>query len=160
MVDQVDLARRNAGRVLVLINEILELARVEAGRTTLHARRTDLGAFVAGVARTFVPFAERKVIALEIIPPAAPVTVYADPSHLEKVVSNLLSNAFKFTPKNGAVRLSVSADDTAALITVRDSGTGIPAAERARVFDRFHRCKATAGQPSRHRNWPGPGQGV
>jgi signal transduction histidine kinase/ligand-binding sensor domain-containing protein/DNA-binding response OmpR family regulator len=154
MADQVNLARRNAGRVLDLINEILELARVEAGRTTLHARRLDLGAFVAGVARTFVAFAERKTIAFEIVPPALPVTLYADPGHLERVVSNLLSNAFKFTPQHGAVRLTVSADNTTARIAVRDSGPGIPAAERARVFDRFHRVESTAA------NQPGTGIGL
>jgi signal transduction histidine kinase/ligand-binding sensor domain-containing protein/DNA-binding response OmpR family regulator len=154
MVEQVDLARRNAGRVLLLINEILELARVEAGETTLHARRLDLGAFVAGVARTFELFAERKGIAFEIVPPPAPVTAYADPGHLEKVVSNLLSNAFKFTPRQGAVRLAVSADNAVARISVRDSGPGIPAAERARVFDRFHRVESTAA------NQPGTGIGL
>lgn len=154
MADQVDLARRNAGRVLDLINEILELARVEAGRTTLRARRMDLGAFVAGVARTFVPLAERKTIAFDVVLPGTPVTVYADPGHFEKVLSNLLSNAFKFTPQHGAVRVAVSVDDTTARIAVRDSGPGIPDAERARVFDRFHRVESTAG------NQPGTGIGL
>ena len=154
MTDQVELARRNAGRVLDLINEILELARVEAGHTTLRARRVDLGAFVAGIARTFGSFAERKAIAFEIQPPVEPVTIYADPNHLERVLSNLLSNAFKFTPKGGAVRIAVSADATAARIAVGDSGPGIPAAERARVFDRFHRVESTAG------NQPGTGIGL
>src|SRR6185436_3726917 len=73
MTDQIDLARRNAGRVLELINEILELARVEAGRTALRARRLDLGSFVAGVARTFVPLAERKEIRFEVMPGVEPV---------------------------------------------------------------------------------------
>ena len=154
MADQVDLARRNAGRVLALINEILELARVEAGHTTLRARPVELGAFAASVARTFMPFAERKAIAFEVVPPAAPITLNADPGHLEKVLSNLLSNAFKFTPQGGAVRLTVSADDATARIAVRDSGPGVPAAERARVFDRFHRVEATA------RNQPGTGIGL
>src|SRR5688572_17799648 len=75
-VEQVDLARRNAGRVLDLINEILELARVEAGGETLHARRLDLGPFVASVARAFVPLAERKAIAYDIPTPAEPIIVF------------------------------------------------------------------------------------
>ncbi|HEX9892830.1 MAG TPA: two-component regulator propeller domain-containing protein, partial [Gemmatimonadales bacterium] len=154
MADQVELARRNAGRVLELINEILELARAEAGRTAVRARRLDLGGFVAGVARSFVPLAERKAIGFEVVPPTEPITLYADPGHLEKVVSNLLSNAFKFTPRNGAVRLTVTADAATARIGVRDSGPGIPADERTRVFDRFHRVEATAG------NQPGTGIGL
>jgi signal transduction histidine kinase/ligand-binding sensor domain-containing protein/CheY-like chemotaxis protein len=154
MADQVELARRNAGRVLDLINEILELARVEAGHTAVKARPIDLGEFTAGIARTFVPFAERKAIAFEVTPPPAPVSVYADPGHLDRILSNLLSNAFKFTPQHGSVRLSVSADGGAARIAVRDSGPGIPAAERTRVFDRFHRVESTAS------NQPGTGIGL
>jgi signal transduction histidine kinase/ligand-binding sensor domain-containing protein/DNA-binding response OmpR family regulator len=154
MADQVDLARRNAGRVLELINEILELARLEAGRTALRARRLDLGAFVAGVARTFVPLAERKGIAFEVVPVTEHIELYADPNHLEKVLSNLLSNAFKFTPAKGTVRLTVSADGASARIAVRDSGPGIPAAELTRIFDRFHRVESTAGTQ------PGTGIGL
>ena len=154
MADQVELARRNAGRVLDLINEILELARVEAGHTAVRARPIDLGEFAAGVARTFVPFAERKAIAFEVVPPPAPLSVWADPGHLDRILSNLLSNAFKFTPQHGSVRLSVSADTETARIAVRDSGPGIPAAERTRVFDRFHRVESTAG------NQPGTGIGL
>jgi DNA-binding response OmpR family regulator/anti-sigma regulatory factor (Ser/Thr protein kinase) len=140
--------------VLDLINEILELARVEAGHTAVRARPIDLGEFTAGVARTFVPFAERKAIAFEVTPPPAPVSVYADPGHLDRILSNLLSNAFKFTPQHGSVRLRVSAHNGAARIAVRDSGPGIPAAERSRVFDRFHRVESTAG------NQPGTGIGL
>jgi signal transduction histidine kinase len=122
--EQVDLARRNAGRVLDLINEILELARAESGRVTLLARRIDLGVFVSGIARTFLPLAERKAIAFDVQSPTEHVEIYADPDHLDRALSNLLSNAFKFTPDGGAVRVTVIADDVSARITVRDSGPG------------------------------------
>lgn len=145
--EQVDLARRNAGRVLDLINEILELARAESGRETLHARRLDLGAFVGSVARTFVPLAERKAIAYDIQGLAEQVTVYADRDHLDRALSNLLSNAFKFTPNGGAVRVTVTDDDHSARITVRDSGPGIPASDLNLVFDRFHRGRTAGTQP-------------
>jgi signal transduction histidine kinase/ligand-binding sensor domain-containing protein/DNA-binding response OmpR family regulator len=147
IAEQVDLARRNAGRVLDLINEILALARAESGRETLHARRIDLGPFVTSVARTFLPLAERKAIAYETQGPAEQVIVYADPGHLDRALSNLLSNAFKFTPDGGAVRVTVSADDATARVVVRDSGPGIPAAELNRIFDRFHRAKTAGTQP-------------
>jgi DNA-binding response OmpR family regulator/anti-sigma regulatory factor (Ser/Thr protein kinase) len=146
-IEQVDLARRNAGRVLDLINEILALARAESGRETVHARRVDLGAFVASVARTFVPLAERKAIAYDIQSPPDEVMVYADPDHLDRALSNLLSNAFKFTPDGGAVRVTAGGDDRAARITVRDSGPGIPAADLALIFDRFHRARTAGTQP-------------
>jgi CheY-like chemotaxis protein len=145
--EQVDLARRNAGRVLDLINEILELARAESGRVTLLARRIDLGVFVSGIARTFLPLAERKAIAFDVQCPTEHVEIYADPDHLDRALSNLLSNAFKFTPDGGAVRVTVVADDVSARITVRDSGPGIPAAELNLVFDRFHRARTAGTQP-------------
>jgi signal transduction histidine kinase/ligand-binding sensor domain-containing protein/CheY-like chemotaxis protein/AraC-like DNA-binding protein len=154
VAEQVALARRNAGRVLALIDELLELARAEAGRTTLRARALDLGDFTDAVARGFRPLAERKAIAYDVQRPPRAVTVWADPEHLERALSNLLSNAFKFTPDGGAVRVAVAADDASARITVRDSGPGIAADEVARIFDRFHRAGATAA------SYPGTGIGL
>jgi signal transduction histidine kinase/ligand-binding sensor domain-containing protein/DNA-binding response OmpR family regulator len=145
--EQVDLARRNAGRVLDLINEILELARAESGRVTLQARRLDLVTFVGSIARTFLPLAERKAIAFDIQCPAEHIDIYGDPDHLDRALSNLLSNAFKFTPDGGAVRVTVTADDASARIVVRDSGPGIPAADLNLVFDRFHRARTAGTQP-------------
>lgn len=147
VAEQVDLARRNAGRVLDLINEILALARAESGRETLRARRVDLGPFVHSVARTFLPLAERKAVAYEIQDPAEQVIVYADPDHLDRALSNLFSNAFKFTPDGGAVRVTITADEGAACIVVRDSGQGIPTADLNLIFDRFHRARTAGTQP-------------
>jgi signal transduction histidine kinase/ligand-binding sensor domain-containing protein/DNA-binding response OmpR family regulator len=146
-IEQVDLARRNAGRVLGLINEILELARAESGRETVHARRLDLGAFVSTVGRTFLSLAERKKIAYDIQVPPEQTVVFGDPEHLDRALSNLLSNAFKFTPDGGTVRVTVTADDGAARIAVRDSGPGIPAGDLPRIFDRFHRARTAGTQP-------------
>ena len=138
MAAQVDLARRNAGRVLDLINQILDVARLESGRTPLRARPLDLGAFVEAVAQPFRAPAERKAMTFDVTLPAAPVEVFADPPQLEKAVANLLSNALKFTPEGGAVRVTVAAEDGAARVDVRDSGPGIPAADLPYVFDRFY----------------------
>src|SRR4029453_17280509 len=117
------------------------------GREELHARRVDLGAFVTSVAPTFVPMAERKAIAYDVQGVADEGIVYADPNHLERALSNLLSNAFKFTPDGGAVRVTLSGDDSAARITIRDSGAGIPAADLDLIFDRFHRARTAGTQP-------------
>jgi signal transduction histidine kinase/ligand-binding sensor domain-containing protein/CheY-like chemotaxis protein/AraC-like DNA-binding protein len=155
VTEQVELARRNAGRVLELIDQLLEVARLEAGRTRLRAVRLDLGAVVRGVTRSFVPLAERKTLGLEVHTPAEPVEVYADPEHLEKILSNLLSNALKFTPAGGHVRVGVEAEAEHARVAVRDSGPGIPAADLPLVFDRFHRADSLAT-----RNRPGTGIGL
>lgn len=147
VAEQIELARRNAGRVLDLINEILELARAESGRATLHVRRIDLGPFVTSVARTFRPLAERKAIAFDVHSPDPPLIIHADPEHLDRVLSNLFSNAFKFTPDGGAVRVTISEGEDATRIAIRDSGAGIPAADLGRVFDRFHRARTAGTQP-------------
>jgi signal transduction histidine kinase/DNA-binding response OmpR family regulator/ligand-binding sensor domain-containing protein len=147
MAAQVDLARRSAGRVLDLINQILDVARLESGKTPLHARPLDLGAFVEAVAQPFREMAARQTITLEVALPAAPVEVYADPVQLEKAVANLLSNALKFTPEGGTVRVTVTSEDGAARVAVRDSGPGIPSADLPHVFDRFYRVnEATQAQ--------------
>jgi signal transduction histidine kinase/ligand-binding sensor domain-containing protein/DNA-binding response OmpR family regulator len=151
---QVELARRNAARVLDLINQILDLARAEAGRMPLRARRLDVAALAAAVVQSFRPYAERKALTLDTDLPARPVLAWADPEQLGKVLSNLLSNALKFTPEGGTVRVTVAADAAAVRIAVRDGGPGIPADERARIFDRFHRVESTAGTQ------PGTGIGL
>jgi signal transduction histidine kinase/CheY-like chemotaxis protein len=149
VTEQVELARRSAGRVLNLIEQILELTRLEAGRTRLRARRLDVVAFAREIALSFAQFAERKSIAFDVQLPAHPIEIYADPAQLEKVLSNLLSNAFKFTPAGRAVRLTVELADGVVHILIRDSGPGIPAAELPHIFERFHRVEndATDRQP-------------
>ena len=141
------LARRSAGRVLGLINQILDVSRLEAGSTPLRARRLDLGAFVEAQIEAFRPLATHSRIDVETAGPEAPVDVWADPEHLGTVLGNLLSNAFKFTPAGGAVSIAVEADDHAARVTVRDTGPGIAAADLPHVFDRFYQAEGGAGRP-------------
>ncbi|MEO1570442.1 MAG: two-component regulator propeller domain-containing protein [Bacteroidota bacterium] len=140
MDTQLSLARTNAGRVLTLINEILDVSRLEAGQVPLHAQAVNLGAFVSGLAAMIAPLAERRRLTLAVEVPAEPLVVYADPALLEKVAMNLLSNALKFTPEEGHVWVEVTADDTAAAVAVRDDGLGIAPEALARVFDRFYRA--------------------
>ncbi|CAN5761782.1 two-component regulator propeller domain-containing protein [soil metagenome] len=155
MAEQVDLARRNAGRVLELIDQLLEVARLEVGSTPLRARRVELGTFVARLGEAFQPLAERRSVALALEVPEEPLTVFADPAHLERVLGNLLSNAFKFTRSGGTVRLTVGAAPWSARILVRDDGPGITAADLPHIFDRFYRGNEATG-----RHQPGTGIGL
>ena len=143
----VALARRSAGRVLDLINQILDVSRLEAGHTSLRARRLDLGAFAEAQAQAFVPLAAHRRIAIDMITPEVPVTVWADPEHLGTVLANLLSNALKFTPGGGAVSVEVGAEGEAAHVAVRDTGPGIAEADLPHVFDRFYQAEGGAGRP-------------
>jgi signal transduction histidine kinase/ligand-binding sensor domain-containing protein/DNA-binding response OmpR family regulator len=155
MAEQVELARRNAGRVLELIDQLLEVARLEVGSTPLRARRIELGEYVARVGEAFRPLAERRSIALHIEVPRESLMAFADPAHLERALANLLSNAFKFTQGGGTVRLVLEAAPPVARISVHDDGPGIPAADLPHVFDRFYRGNEATG-----RHQPGTGIGL
>jgi signal transduction histidine kinase/DNA-binding response OmpR family regulator len=151
VVEQVALARRNARRVLDLINQLLDVARLESGQVRLCARRLDLAEIVADVAETFAPLAERKAITLDVRCPEArasatpPTTVWANPEQLHHILANLFSNALKFTPEGGCVRLTVAVQADTLTVVVRDSGPGISAEDLPHVFDRFYRAGETGG---------------
>ena len=140
------MARRNAGRVLDLINQMLDVARLEAGHTVLQARSVDLVALVRTHLDAFAALAAQKDIAVEVLTPDTTGDVMADPEHLGTILSNLLSNAFKFTPEHGTVRVSVDGNATSARVTVRDSGPGIPAVDLPHVFDRFYQVRNDRAQ--------------
>jgi signal transduction histidine kinase/ligand-binding sensor domain-containing protein/DNA-binding response OmpR family regulator len=155
MAEQVELARRNAGRVLELIDQLLEVSRLEVGSTPLRARRVELGTFVSRLGEAFRPLAERRSIALALDLPAEPLMVFADPAHLERILANLLSNAFKFTQSGGTVRLTLKEGAAAARIVVSDDGPGIAPGDLPHIFDRFFRGNEAAG-----RHQPGTGIGL
>ncbi len=147
VIEQVELARRNASQVLDLINQLLDVARLEAGQVQLQARPVDINAFVGAAAQSFAPLAERNAITLALHrpdagAPSSDVIVWANPEQLHTILSNLLSNALKFTPEGGSVRVMVVLEDDAVRVSVRDSGPGIPAADLPHVFDRFYRADA------------------
>ncbi len=145
---------RNGQRLLRLINQLLDLARLEAGRMSLQARPENIVSFIKGLVLSFASAAERKRIALSISAEEENIVVYFDRDKLEKIVSNLLSNALKFTPEGGrvSIQLSVTSEqsppkqlitDDWLLITIKDTGPGIPADQLDKVFDRFYQVDAS-----------------
>ena len=141
------LARRNAHRLLRLVNSLLDLSRAEAGRLQTRYVATDLASFTAEVAGNFRSLIEAAGLALEI--DCAPLSepVYVDRDLWEKIIFNLLSNAYKFTFE-GSIRVAVapSADAKGVKLTVTDTGVGIPADELEHMFDRFHRVEGQKGR--------------
>lgn len=149
-----DMILRNGRRLLRLINQLLDLARLEAGRMSLQTRPANIVSFLKGLVFSFASAAERKHIALGITSEEENIVVYFDRDKLEKIISNLLSNALKFTPEGGevSVQLSVSSKqsphdqlrtDHCLLITVKDTGPGIPAGSLEKIFDRFYQVDAS-----------------
>lgn len=158
--EALSLVLRNGRRLLHLINELLDISKLEAGRLELRTRETDLAAFLANVVHSFTPLAERQGITLRYLPAGGPYPVYLDAEKMEKVLCNLLSNAFKFTPRGGFVSVALEpADDPRrgpmARVTVEDSGPGIPSEDLPHVFERFYQ----SGRPS-DRSQGGSGIGL
>jgi signal transduction histidine kinase/ligand-binding sensor domain-containing protein/DNA-binding response OmpR family regulator len=145
---ELDMALRNSRRLLRLVNQILDVAKLEAGQMKLRARRQDLATFARGVAAAFGQIAAQNHIDFEVIAPDA-VDAWFDADALEKVLGNLLSNAFKFTPDGGRIALRVDTHDTVGRIKVTDSGPGIPPEYLPHVFERFYQVdeSSTRAQP-------------
>lgn len=141
------MARRSAERVLALINQILDLSRLEADSAPLRAQRADLATFVSTHLETFGPIAAHRRIRVTFVPPENPVEVWLDPEKAGTILTNVIGNAFKFTPEGGTVRLGVEADGVEARVIVRDSGPGIAEPDLARVFDRFYQAHTDADHP-------------
>jgi len=145
---------RNALRLLKLVNTLLEFSRIEAHRAAPHWQSVELSLLTRGIASTFQSLCEQAHLRLEIDCPRAPQTVSMDPDIWERILLNLLSNAFKFTFSGRIeVRLDYSAETVE--LTVRDTGTGIPQAELPRLFERFHRIRGARG-----RTYEGTGIGL
>jgi signal transduction histidine kinase len=143
--DELEVVHRNAMRLLKLVNALLDFSRIEAGRAQAVFEPTDLPALTRDLASAFRSAAERAGIRLVVQaePLAAPVLV--DRDMWEKIVLNLLSNAFKFTHA-GEIRVSLRSAGDVAELAVQDTGIGIPASEFGRVFQRFHRVQGAQGR--------------
>ena len=143
--------RSNALRQLRLLNQLLELARLDAGNARLELSMLDLEVVLAGAVRTFATLAESRQVDLRL--DAEPVPpVWADRDRFEQVISNLLSNALKFTPRRGRVEVRLRVRDAASaparvVVEVADTGPGIPAEALGRVFERYYRAPSARGSP-------------
>lgn len=142
---------RNARRLMRLINQLLDLSKLEAGRMQLQARKSEIVQFVREMTNTFTAFAQKKQLVLSFESSAAELDVYFEPDKIEKVFFNLLSNAAKFTPTEGRIDVRIgTAEPTpempagAVIISVEDSGQGIPAEDLPLIFDRFKQAKGTS----------------
>ncbi len=142
---QIEVAHRNALRLLRLVNTLLDFSRIEANRIDASFEPTDLAAFTSDLASVFRSAVERAGLRLTIDCPPLDEPVYVDRDMWEKIVLNLVSNAFKFT-FDGAIDVSLRQTGTHAVLTVRDTGTGIPAGELPHVFERFHRVQGARGR--------------
>ncbi|MEU7949362.1 ATP-binding protein [Micromonospora taraxaci] len=152
--ERVETAWRNATRLLTLVNSLLTFSSLEAGRARSDARTVDLSALTAELAGVFRAAVERAGLTLEVVCPPLPRPVTIDPVNWERIVTNLLSNALKYT-FIGRIRVTLDADDNEVRLTVADTGIGIAEQDLPKLFDRFHRVRG-----ARSRSHEGTGIGL
>ena len=140
-------SHRNALRLLKLVNTLLDFSRIEARRAQASYQPVDLAALTADLASNFRSLCEKAGLRLDVhCPPLRSVeSAYVDRDMWEKIVLNLLSNAFKFTLQ-GKIEVRLEAEDEQAVLTVRDTGVGIPSDELPHMFERFHRIEHSRGR--------------
>jgi len=143
--EKLEIAHRNALRLLKLVNTLLDFSRIEAGRIQASYEPTDLSALTAELASVFRSAIERAGLKLVVNCEPLAEPVYVDREMWEKIVLNLLSNAFKFTFA-GEIEVSLKAAEATVELAVRDTGTGIPGQDLPHLFERFYRVKGTQGR--------------
>jgi signal transduction histidine kinase/ligand-binding sensor domain-containing protein/DNA-binding response OmpR family regulator len=181
---QYQIMRRNAQHLLNLINQLLDVSKLESGSMTLRASCQDIVSLLRRIVNSFISLAERKQITLAFKPAEETILAYVDQDKLEKIVNNLLSNAFKFTPERGKVEVAVKKISDLGLriaglgmnqsseirnpkseiaskgrelveISIKDTGIGITADRIDKVFDRFYQVDT-----SQTRSYGGTGIGL
>ncbi len=147
-------ARRNSSRLTKIINDLLDLAKIQSQSFPIQPAIFNISQVINELAEAFTSSIQEKKISLTVSLPSQPLLVYADEEHIRRVLFNLLSNAIKFTD-HGWVRLTAAVEDGVALVTVADSGVGIPESEQPHIFEKFHQAHSQVGSRP-----PGTGLGL
>ncbi len=137
--------QREVDRLTQLVEELLELSRIESGASPLHFAELDASALVADAVRRFARQAQRAGLTLTSQAPAEALPIVGDGERLERAIGNLVANAIKFTPAGGAVTVGAEMDNGHVAISVTDTGIGIEPEQRARVFERFYKADRSRG---------------
>jgi two-component system, sensor histidine kinase ChiS len=142
---KLQVANRNARRLLTLINELLDLSKLEAGSMELKAANHNIVSFLKSLFFSFESLAAAKKIELGFETVSNQIPVFFDPDKMEKVFNNLLSNAFKFTPENGKIKVTIALEQNELIvISIKDTGCGIPEDRLEHIFDRFYQVDSSS----------------
>ena len=128
---------RNASRLLNLINQLLDLAKIDAGEMKIAPMPTDLAKLVASSLKGFEAAAQKKSVGMDFRAPSSMAPVAVDPSWIESAVTNLVANALRLTKSGGSVRVQVEDRGSDVIVSVSDDGPGIAVEDQAKVFERF-----------------------
>jgi PAS domain S-box-containing protein len=141
---QLERARRSAARLAALVNDLLDFAKLEAGRMVARCRPLELAPLTEALCEEARPLAESRGLEFSFAPGPGAATAHADPALYEKVLLNLVGNALKFTPRGGRVRVGVGEAPGGVELWVEDSGPGIDPSKRALLFQRFQQLDSSS----------------
>lgn len=134
--------KQNATRISKLITQMLDVRRIDKGLMVLKFQKTNMNNFISDLAHSFDVLAENKNITYKVVVPTDELCAWIDPMNFEKIVFNLLSNAFKFTPSGGEIEIAMFAikktNDECLQIIVKDTGVGLKKDDEERIFERFY----------------------
>lgn len=139
-----EFARQNGLRLLKLINDLLELVRLDQRKADLKREALDLSVFASGLVDSVRHLASLKGLSLKTSSVDGPIPVEVDPARMEKVVLNILTNAIKFTPNGGLIEVRCSRQGREAVLEIRDTGPGIAATDLPHIFDRFRQADSSS----------------
>ena len=137
----VETIERNANRILNLVNQILDVRKIDKQQMQLHCQKTELVSFVKGVCKIFEYDANERNIDFKFEPDAEHIEAWVDRNQFDKVVTNLLSNAFKYCAEVGGVKVLLAHDDKSVRLQVLDNGEGLDTDSLKHIFDRFYQGK-------------------
>lgn len=136
-------AHRNSDRLLSLINQLLDLSKLEAGKMKLAVQEQNFAALLKGITMSFESLATRKHIRLHIVSEQENIPLFVDRDKIEKIFYNLLSNAFKFTADQGEISVMLIEKEKEVEVLLKDNGKGIPADRLGHIFDRFYQVDSS-----------------
>ena len=138
-----DLMQKNAERILHLINQMMDLRKIDKGMMVMHMAETDMVTFVGDAYNLFMQQARSRNISFHFNHDTDSLNVWIDRNNFDKVLMNVLSNAFKFTPSGGTIHITLTHSEHHAYISVKDSGCGIPKEQLETIFQRFYQSTVT-----------------
>lgn len=138
------LALRNSNRLLKLVNQILDISKVESGTMELKVSEVDIVSSVKSIVQAFGSLAEQRKIRLDQEYSSDSISLFIDTDSIEKVMVNILSNAFKFTPISGSISISIKDEGEFIQVEVKDSGQGVDEKELIHIFDRFYQTNESS----------------
>ncbi|MGK7370150.1 MAG: hybrid sensor histidine kinase/response regulator transcription factor [Candidatus Halalkalibacterium sp. M3_1C_030] len=147
-VELLQMMQNNGERLLDLINQLLDLSKIDASEITLKPQEVELAAFIKKAVRPFTPLAESQGVKLEVNIEESPLMAEVDPGYLERAIGNLVANAIKFTTRGGSVTVSLSKQndpESPIRLSVKDDGIGIPKEDLSHIFDRFYQVSHKEG---------------